>query len=202
MSIRAKLKIVLQADETVVAESDDAALWQKILVAINSGSTDFAGSTTGAIAPNPTPIAPDGGSPSDPLGKFAAELGLSREEVQGACSPLLEAPYLHLDVHCWEAMKKQTPERGPAAYSAMAVSATLLALWFRASGLGSPTQAQAQGVLGTIGVRDQNPSRGIERSEWLQSRPGGTIVLNPAKISQATTLAKSFCSKNWNKSSE
>lgn len=199
MSIKARLRIVLQADETVVAESDDAALWQKVLVAINSGGADFAGPRTAEIVSSTAPMSADS---SDPLGRFATELGLSREEVQGACSPSLEAPYMHLDIHCWEAMKKQTPERGPTAYSSMAVSATLLALWFRASGLGSPTQAQAQVVLGTIGIKDQNPARGVERSEWLQSRAGGTIVLNPAKVSQAIALAKSFCSKNWNKGSE
>src|SRR5262249_21858587 len=48
----------------------------------------------------------------------------------------------------------------------IAASATLLAFWFREAGLGNATQSQAQAVLDTIGIRDQNPSRGIKNSDW------------------------------------
>ena len=199
MSIKAKLKIALFANDTVVAETEDPALWQKVLLAINSGATDL-----GAAATNPahTLVPPTPMNTSDVVDKFAKELGISREQLEGACAPALEPPHLHLDRHCWEAMKKQTPERGPTAYSAIAVSATLLALWFKASGQSAPTLAQAQAVLGTIDLKDQNAARGIERTEWLQSRPGGTIVINPSRVSQAVAIARSFCSKSWAKVDE
>jgi hypothetical protein len=202
MSLKAKLRIVLHADETVVAESDNSALWQKVLIAINSSSSAME---PGELAPPNRSMAPAhhiAQEGADPIDRLAKELGLSRAEIEGACSPSTQEPYLHLDLHCWEAMKKQTPERGPTAYSSMAVSATLLALWFRSAGLGNPTQAQAQAVLKTIDIRDQNPGRGIERSEWLQSRPGGAIVINPAKVSRAIALARAFCSQKWTKDSE
>jgi hypothetical protein len=202
MSIKAKLKISLFANDTIVAETEDPALWQKVLLAINCGATDIGPLSVPALstyagAPPPAPA-----TSNDTMDKFAKELGISRDELDGACAPTLEPPYLHLDRHCWEAMKKQTPERGPTAYSAIAVSATLLALWFKASGQSAPTLTQAQAVLGTIDLKDQNAARGIERTEWLQSRPGGTIVINPSRVSQAVAIAKSFCSKSWAKVDE
>jgi hypothetical protein len=201
LSFKAKLRVVLQADETVVAETDDANLWQHVLMAINSGSSKIdlppIPSNLGAMPP-PPPLSKSG----DALDRFANVLGLTRAEVEGACSPHDVEPFLRLDKHCWEAMKKQTGERGPSAYSPIAVASTLLALWFKAADLGNVTQAHAQAVLGTIDTKDQNPARGIDRSEWLQSRPGGTVVINPARFSRAVTVAKSFCSKKWSKETE
>jgi hypothetical protein len=195
MSIKAKLKIILQADATVVAETEDAALWHKVLLAINKGTSEVLDTEEDDTTdPDRRLNFP---RPGEAIKKMAAELGLSAAEVEGACGPTDIEPYLHLDHHCWEAMKKQTAERGPTAYSSIAIAGTLLALWFRAAGKGNPTQAQAQAVLSELNLRDQNPARGIERSEWLHSRPGGVIVLNPAKISRAVGIAQSFCSKKW-----
>ena len=201
MSIKAKLRISLFANDTIVAETEDPTLWQNVLLAINSGATDISPAAAPALAPR-TGAPPAPMNSNDAVDKLARELGLSSDELEGACAPTMEPPYLHLDRHCWEAMKKQTPERGPSAYSAIAVSATLLALWFKASGQSSPTLLQAQAVLGTIDLKDQNAARGIERTGWLQSRPGGTIVINPSRVSQAVAIAKSFCSKNWSKVDE
>lgn len=202
MSVKAKLQIVLQADDTVVAESDDPILWQKVLVAINQGSMERLASNAGVggrpdLAADSVVVAGTLGDGGDTIDKFAKQLGLSRDIVEGACAPSATEPYLHLDVHCWEEMKSQTPERGPSSYSPMAIAATLLTLWFRAAGLGNPTQAQAQAVLATINIQDRNASRGIQRSDWLQARSGGAIVLNPAQATRALTIAKSFCSKSW-----
>ena len=135
---------------------------------------------------------------NEPVVKFASVLGISQELVQGACSPSMEAPYLHLDMHCWEDMKKQLPPRGPGSIAPIAVAATLLALWMRTAGtLGSATQAHAQKVLATIELRDPNASRGLSSTPWLQTRPGGVIVVNPAQMSKAITVARSFCIKQW-----
>jgi hypothetical protein len=195
MSVKAKLWVTLRADETIVAETDDPVLWQKVLLAINQGgSENFSPSIQTLNRADP---GSDPGSAGNAVDRFAQQLGLSRETVEGACAPSIAEPYLRLDIHCWEEMKSQTPERGPTAYSPMAIAATLLTLWFRAAALGNPTQAQAQAVLATIQVQDRNASRGIQRSDWLQARPGGAIVLNPALASRAVTIAKSFCGKNW-----
>jgi hypothetical protein len=208
-AVKATLKVILQANDTVVAESQDANLWQRVLTAITQG-TDLSESQRsgseqsrqGELDQRFTGRGEVGANlvgSDDPVGKFAQHLGLPREVVEGACAPGTEPPYLHLDVHCWEDMKRQTPERGPTAISPIGLAATLLTLWFRAAGLGNPTQAQAHGVLATIHIRDHNPTRSIQRADWLQQRPGGVIVLNPAQASRAINLAKAFCSREWKK---
>jgi hypothetical protein len=201
MSIKAKLRISLHADDTVVAETDDAALWHQVLLAINK-SAPVNLEEGGRRPPSDDAVSAQDDARltvDDGLKNLAGELGLSVEVVNGACGPVLDEPFLHLDKHCWKAMKEQTPERGPTAYSGMAIATTLLALWFKAAGLGEPTQAQGQGVLTNIGLRDLNPGRGIERSEWLQARAGGIVRLHPAKRMRAIEIARAFCSQNWSK---
>lgn len=203
--VKAKLRIVLTADDTVVAEAEDPVLWQRVLVAINAkgaerDSINVAQSNSSGIAGAANEFG--GGADSslaamECVNKFAGLLGLDVETVVGSCAPSMEAPYLHLDPHCWEAMKKQTGERGRNSMSPIALASTLLALWFRAANLGNATQKAAQVVLGTLGLRDQNASRGLQGSDWLQTRSGGVVIVNPAKNSKALLIAKSYCSKDW-----
>lgn len=206
MSVKAKLSVILKANDVIVAEVEDGQLWQQILTAINAGTSDIGvarahgaagidmGAASGVTTSNPNLTSAGG---DGPVGRLSQQLGLSSDIVEGACSPSSDSPYMHLDSHCWENMKRQLPDRGSNAIAPIVAVGTLLALWFRSAGLGNPTQAQAQAVLETIGLRDKNPGRGIARASWLQSRPGGQIQLNPAQISRATTLAKSFCSGEW-----
>jgi len=111
--------------------------------------------------------------------------------------PASSSPYLTLDMHCWDSFKNQTPAKGPGSLSPMSVSATLLALWMHSSKIGNATQAEAQRVLETINLRDANAARSIQKSEWLQARPGGVVVVNPARIKRAIAIAKSFCTQDW-----
>lgn len=198
--VKAKLKVVLQADETVVAESEDAALWQRVLLAINTGIGDPDPLTEHKQQrQDPTlrqQIDPAPGD-ADELGRFARSVGTTVEVVQGACSPSKASPYLTLDMHCWNTMKEQTPARGQGSISPMAVAATLLTLWMQAAKLGNATQAEAQKVLATINLRDANAARSIQGSEWLQGRSGGVIVLNPARAKRAIAIAKAFCTQDW-----
>jgi hypothetical protein len=198
--VKAKLKVVLQADDTVVAESEDPALWQRVLLAINGNpaampSTTSIGSATSQSQQLP---ADEGfGGESEEVKKLAKMLGVTANVVEGACAPSKSSPFLTLDMHCWDAMKEQTPTRGIGSLSPMAVAATLLALWMQASKLGTATQAEVQKILGTINIRDANPARSIQSSEWLQGRAGGVVVLNPARAKRAVAIAKAFCSKDW-----
>jgi len=198
------LKVVLTANDTVVAEADDPVLWQKVLTAINTPAAATFLPPAPAVAKT-TPQgssafqndAADNGSASEDLSKFAQALGLPPVVLEGACAPPKEPPCMHLDADCWEEMKRQLPSRGPNAIGPGVVAATLLACWFRAARLGNVKVAQVLKVLGNLGVRDQNAHRSIERCEWLQTRDGGVIVLNPAEITKATDVTRKFCSKNW-----
>jgi hypothetical protein len=198
---KAKLSIILKADSTTVAEVEDPLLWQQVLAAIQQGQGATA-EILGGSGSGETKAETLGTRPNSPIARLSKAIGVSQQELVGAMDPSDEAPYLHLDVHCWEAMKKSTPSRGPGAMSAAALAGTLLCLWFREAGLGHPTQGQALEALNTISVSDANASRGIGRAKWLQARSGGAIVLNPAQISQAIGIAKSFCLKKWNKGAE
>ena len=199
--VKAKLKVVLQADETVVAESEDPALWQRVLLAINGNPGALPGTAASGDAGDQRQqqqAADEGfGGESQEVQKFAKMLGVAASVVEGACAPAKTSPFLTLDMHCWNAMKEQTPGRGIGSMSPMGVAGTLLAFWMQASKLGAATQAEGQKVLGTISIRDTNPVRSIQSSEWLQGRAGGVIVLNPARVKRAVAIAKAFCSKDW-----
>lgn len=194
----AKLTVILKADSTTVAESEDPILWQKVLSLIHGENTNKSNLENKHSDPK-------GAKREDevkyedysPLNLFCTKVEVTDSVLKGALDPLADPPYLHLDRHCWEAMKKQTPQRGKGAISPAALSATLLCLWFNEIGLGNPTQSQALAVLKTIGIIDKNASRGIKLTPWLQSRQGGIVVVNPSQISKAYAIVRSFCTKDW-----
>jgi hypothetical protein len=197
-SIKAALTIVLKAGDITVAEKEDAVLWQQVLAAINADTK-----LSNGLLPMPPDIQgaeaahTDNGTGHSPLSKFANEIGVKVELLQGSCNPLTQEPYLHLDPHKWEAMKKTIPVRGRGSLSNIVIATTILALWFRAAQLGNATLAAAQAVLQDIGTSDANPNRGIQSASWLQSRTGGTVLLNPAEITKAKKLALCFCTGDW-----
>jgi len=203
-SIKTALTVILKAGDVVVAEKEDAALWQQVLAAINNGGQLSSSTVLPELSPQGPPnpngggLTANGGDTNSPmLAKFAAEIGVAIEQLQAACDPVLSEPYIHLDVHKWEAMKKLLPVRGRGALSNIVVAATVLALWFRTAQLGNATQALAQGVLANIGASDANPSRGIQSASWLQTRAGGTVLLNPAEITKAKKLLQCFVTGDW-----
>lgn len=192
---KAKLIVVLKADETIVAEVENPLLWQKVLVAIHDNKQEIT--IQNSEEPDLNKLNDVKEKNGGPLFSLAKKINVSESILEGAISPISDTPYLHLDRHCWEAMKKSIPLRGKGAIGATAMAATLLCLWLNELRLGAPTQSQALAVLRTIGVVDKNASRGIKSTSWLQSRPGGTIIINPAEISLANEIARSFCTKNW-----
>lgn len=190
-SIKAELKIVLQANDTIVAESTDPVLWQKVLAAINMPKDE----TKENIAlSSETEIHEDALQRKGPIENFAKELGVSVELIKGACGPSESSPFIHLDKHHWEAMKKGTPARGPKSISAIVLASTLLILWKEKNKLAGVTLKEAQKVLGTLGLRDNHPQRALQSCEWLQMR-GSNIIINPAQTSKAIALARAYCTK-------
>jgi hypothetical protein len=198
-SVKAKLVVTLKADDVVVAEVEDAALWQRVLSAIQGGGGVLASAAVPSLAQRaePTLSEPPAATTSDAVEKMAREIGVQRAVVEGALSPTNDTPFIHLNSHNWEAMRKQLPVRGRTAVSSITAAATLLALWFRSAGLGNPTQAQALAILKGIGEDDKNPSRGVRAATWLIARAGGQVQVNASEISTAVKFAKCFCTKQW-----
>ena len=199
MTTKVKLKIILKAGNTLVAEVENPILWQKVLSAIHSSNSKSAQGVGDVLEEEDQFNEPKSKKKANetPIAQLATQIGVSENELKGAIDPTTESPYIHLDRHCWEALKKQTPQRGIGAISPVGLVGTLLSLWFTAADLGNPTQKHAHEVLNGIGINDKNPTRGIKSTNWLQGRQGGVIVLNPAQISKALSIAKSFCTKNW-----
>lgn len=208
--VKATLKVVLQANDTIVAESEDATLWQRVLIAINSGDAkaldpptkpaERAGTDQGggdAADKRPEGDGESRGGADEAVIKFARSIGVSPEQVIGACYPSKTAPFLSLDMHCWNTLKDQTPASGRGSLSPMAVAATLLSLWKQAAKLGNATQAEAQKVLETINLNDKNPTRSVAGAEWLKALGGGFVVVNPARIKRAIAIARAFCQQDW-----
>lgn len=185
MEIKKDLKIKLFAGGQLIAESSDANLWGRVLTAITGGSSQELEEEVVDIAD---------ASVVQGVGKFAKALGLSVEQVQGACGPSMEEPYLNLDKHYWESFQKNNNVRGRGAIGPLLVAGTLLALWFEYNRMGKPTASQALAVLDTIDLTDLNYNRTLNRCSWLQYRDKN-ILLNPAEMSKAIVIAKAYCTK-------
>lgn len=194
MTVKAKLKMRLYAGDVLVAESEDAALWQRVLAAITAGKSEIpekegngvGGPAVGGMVEHAAPA-------SDPkIAKLAELLDVSAAVVIGACGPSISLPYIHLESRYWESFKKSLPGRGPGSVSPIQLALTLLGLWFDIAGLGQPSQSDANAVLEGIHIKDKNASRSVKNCDWLVSRGNG-VVINPAEISRAIEIARAYC---------
>ena len=203
MTIKTELKVQLLAGNTVVAESPDTALWQRILAEITAGPG--AGQERDGVPPeNPMnrqqakSTAKNSGDDSSMLdsesGRFAKELEMSHVDLLGAANPTLEEPHIHLDHPYWEAFKRNTPKRGDGAIPPITLAATALALWSKHAKSIVVNVAAAQKVLKTIGIEDHNPNRGLKNCSWLQYRDT-RITINPAEYSKALAVFRAYCRK-------
>lgn len=203
MTIKASLRIILKANDIEIAESDDPKLWQEVFAAITQNISPEKADVVDETKSIPTNNAEEVKSVkttnlvnSDPKSLFAKELGISMDELEGALGPTFEEPYIHLDPHCWEALRKNTGPRGRNSVAPTALAATVLALWFNHARIEEPTTIKlCSGVLNTIHLTDKNAPRAIKNTEWLQNRATG-IFINPAQRSRAIALAASFCTKS------
>lgn len=205
MSVKASLKIVLKADDVVVAESDDPELWKYVFSRMTQqgksqngseeGPSDEQEETTPLFSAS-QPSAESGtsieGDLDQLINNFAETLDLDQEKVRGACDPTLEPPYIRLDKHYWQDFKSELPSRGTNAIPSIVIAASILVLWMDEIGYENPTLDEAQDVLRTIDTRDRNPGRGIENCKWLRKRNGG-ITLNPERTSMAAAVARAYC---------
>lgn len=200
-NVVAELKIKLYAGNGLVAQSSDRRLWHKILAIIENpdelSEADLA-------RPN-QPSAPHkhgfesastaDASSNDAIKRFAHALGISEEEIQGACQPSFTPPYLHLSGRYYESFLKAVPTRGPGAVSRIGLAATLLCLWAEFGKLGKlPSISDSQAVLSTIHLTESNVTRSFNNSLWLQKTPQG-IAINPAKRSRAIEIARIYCTE-------
>jgi hypothetical protein len=195
MNLKANLKVVLHANDVVVAESEDPSLWQRVLVAMSASGTDgsaLADLETDKLPPLGADVEKATGGKT--LQAFAKELGVDAAEVEGACGPSIDPPFIHLDKHNWEAFKKNTPERGAGAVNSTVLASTLLVLWNEHAKIGDVKLKDVTGVINTINLESKNPTRSVNNCEWLQLR-NGVVKLNAARTSQAIAVAKAYCLK-------
>ncbi|HKR64728.1 MAG TPA: hypothetical protein VJZ00_13430 [Thermoanaerobaculia bacterium] len=198
MAVTADLKIQLLANTVLVAESEDAELWRRVFTAIQKGSTKLelgdgprtdSDEDAAAADERTRPARQTSGSEIE---RFANEIGVDVDDVVGSLDPSSEPPYLHLNAHNWEALKKNTPSRGPASVAPITLAATVLALWAGVAGLPAPNVSQCIAVLETINLSGKNAHRGIRNCEWLQLR-GDTVIVNPSRRSRAVRLTRGYC---------
>lgn len=186
MSEELDLEIVLKANGVEVATSRDAGIWLAAMGLV-SGAPLPAQSIKSSIPSRDDERAekPAG----DVVSKFAEELGVQREQLEGAAGPSHEAPFIHLDHKYWAALRGS---EGTKAVAPTVLAATLLLLWDRHAKIGDVSTAVSANVLKTIDLVDNHAPRAIKRCEWLQMR-GNLIKLNPALIGKAEALARKYC---------
>lgn len=202
MVIKAQLKLILTADDVVIAESDDAKIWQAALQAIQGADIEqVLGNSESALdkgvdwVPNEERAA---------ILSLASDLGIEPQDLLSACHPRLIAPYIFPNKHYWEAFKQQTAQRGRNSVSNAVLALTLLLLWGEKIHLERVALRDGMAVLRTIVARDDHASRAVENCPWLQ-KTSGRIVLNPEKISRAVAVARAFCTQtapDWEEGEE
>jgi hypothetical protein len=163
---KATLSIVLMADDLEIERSEDQNLWHRVHGEILASGSNLSGNWKLDRKAGATSQKTDDGtysetesSKSAAIHQLAQQLGVGREQLEGACSPSTIPPFMHLDVHHWEAMKYQVG-RGKFAIAPVAAAATLLLLWFKrveAVGLrlGGVTRSETRAVLSPF----QSPTR-------------------------------------------
>lgn len=203
MATTAKLKIILKADETIVAEIENPVLWQKILSIVSAPEKENeASAEQGLEVPKPKESKAfedlgQGGDGSDPISSLAVKAQISIAELKAALSPTTKEPYMHIDKRSWAAAKKDTPQRGPGSINSTSLFSTCLCLWFEEAKLGTVKQATVLDMMKKSGISDPNASRNLATAKWVQSRGKEGIFLNPVEIEESYKLFRMFCKKDW-----
>jgi len=189
MALKARLKLVLMADEVTIAESEDPQIWQAAFQAIQGDQT---GLQPAPAEENSVEWVPE--EERVAIKALAKELGVEVQDLMSACHPRPIPPYIFLSKYHWEAFKRNTPERGRNSVSNAVLALTLLLLWAEKAHIDRISMRDGYAVLRAISARDEHASRAVENCPWLQTR-GGAIHLNPESISEAIAVARAFCLK-------
>ena len=187
-------EIKLYVKDEEVACSKDLGLWQAVFSAINKREGLKNAPIVKDFIDNEIDDKEKVESKDKAIDDFANIIGIDKEALEGACGPSKESPYIHLDEQYWEALKRQTPERGRGAISSSVLCATLLTLWFKYANLGKPSLDEVAKAEKTINIEDKNSMRSLRTCKWLQIR-NEKLVINPAEISKAIKLCKAYCTK-------
>jgi hypothetical protein len=188
MEKKPDLIVKLFAGDTLVDQSTDAGLWQRILSEIRG----LAAPTPPVTPKTPGPLRSGIGDTNAPVTAFAKSVSVTAEEIVGSLDPTSESPFIHLNSHDWEALKRNTPAKGPGAVSPSVLAATALVLWQKYSSLGDITLQTVRATMSTIDLDDPNAARSIGNCEWLQNK-ASRIALNPSRSSAATRLLRAYC---------
>src|ERR1700733_1593539 len=163
MERKPDLIVKLYAGDTVVDESTDPALWQRVLSEIRGISARDMPPKHGDGRDEVTPNVSSG------IKAFAKSIGVTTEEIVGGLDPTTETPFVQLNSHDWEALKKNTPHKGPGAVPPAVLAATALVLWQRHGSTPDVTLQTVRATLSTIDLDDPNASRSIGNCDWLQT---------------------------------
>lgn len=193
MAIKARLMLVLTADNVVVAESDDPKIWQAAFQAIQGANIDHVLGTKPMDQKEDIDWVPE--EERSAILALASDLAVEPQVLLSACHPRMIAPYIFLNKRYWEAFKHQTAERGRTAVSNAVLALTLLLLWGEKINLERVALRDGMSVLKAISARDEHASRAVENCPWLQ-KTMGKIVLNPDHISRAIAVAQAFCTQS------
>lgn len=187
MDKKPDLIVKLFAGDTLVDQSTDVGLWQRVLAEVRGMTLPKAATPTALeFSEIETKDA------SAAVRAFAKSVNVTSEEIVGSLSPIPEAPYIHLNSHDWEALKKNTPVKGPGAVSPSVLAATALVLWQKHSNIGDISLQAVRAVISTIDLEDPNAARSIANCEWLQTK-ASRLALNPSRSSAATRLLRAYC---------
>lgn len=196
MAMKTRLKLILKAGSTVVAESQDPLLWQSALAAITGGTQGEeplerggAGATIPASGKPPVGSTPRIASPE--LRSFCRMVQVPTGAAQAALEPSRKAPFLRLHPDQYASFRMHVPQRGPNAITGTVLAATLLTLWFKFAKLGSPSVYQVKTLLKPLGVEDRNSYRSLKNCSWLTTRDGH-IHLHPIRTADAFRIARAF----------
>lgn len=184
------LIVRLLAGDVVIDESNDAALWQRVLAEIRGLPPVGASNERNTEHKRPPPI--DDGDVDPAVRSFASELELDVGDIEGGLTPRIEPPFITLDSRSWETLKRNTPKKGPGGVSPAVLAATALALWARHAKAFEVTNQTVRATLGTIHLDDPNAPRAISNCHWLQVK-GGKIVPHPSQISAGIRMLKAYC---------
>ena len=179
-------KTVLYVDDKVVAQSEDLGLWQTILSSINAGTevrADLSPLNGGKEVPNL-----DGDD--NLVKKFSEELGINYDLIADTCSPMIESPFISLDMKSWEKFKRNCS--GKRSIPDVVVVGTILALWKKHAHLEEATHKEVIKILKPLNITPTNPTRSYKNCEWLKFE-SGKVMLLASKYSKAQEMMIEYC---------